>query len=123
MSDYGLSRGSYKTVRDTAPSVDGKLFFILDYTVALADYSNIGVNDDANTYFVMDPEDWTPPEGRENEDWRHLTALRHGGMANVLFLDGHVETLPLDPQSGEDLATHKYLRPKSRLWRYKWDGM
>ena len=35
MSDYGFSRGSYETVRGTVPSVDGKLFFILDYTVAL----------------------------------------------------------------------------------------
>ena len=118
MSDYGLSRGSYKTVRDTAPSVDGKLFFILDYTVALADYSNIGVNDDANTYFVMDPEDWTPPEGRENEDWRHLTALRHGGMANVLFLDGHVESLPYDPSTAEGYREGRFLREDNTRWQY-----
>jgi len=117
VSDYGLSRGSYDRASGPVPQIDAKLFFLLDYAKSLADYSDLG-RDPANTYFVTDPDAWTPPEGYENVDWRKVTALRHFGMANVLFCDGHVEALPFEPQSDEDLASQKYLRLDSQLWRY-----
>ncbi|MGB2937869.1 MAG: H-X9-DG-CTERM domain-containing protein [Phycisphaerae bacterium] len=122
-----MSEGWYEVAGGQASRIEGKLFFILDYPKPLADYNGDKTDDDSEMFFIDEARipDWEADfsDNPYGLSWEGAQSLRHFGMANVLFLDGHVETLPLDPQSGEDLATHKYLRPDSRLWRYKWDGM
>lgn len=46
---------------------------------------------------ILDYEDFIADhDGRENDDPEYFIALRHGGRANVLFVDGHVEPLHLE---------------------------
>jgi len=118
--DYGLSRGCYEAPDRDVMQVDGKLFFILDYPKPLADYSGVEVDDEWEKFFITDPQSWTPPEGFEEATWQEVQALRHFGKANVLFCDGHVETLPLPPPSEQVRREGKYLRPDPDhlLWRY-----
>jgi prepilin-type processing-associated H-X9-DG protein len=125
MSDYGLSRGSYETVRGRVQGVDGKLFFILDYPLSVADYMALG-GDDWKRFFVVDPAynpvigpyQWLPPSACEEWTWQQVTALRHFEKANVLFCDGHVETLGIDPLDERDLRGNRHLRVDCPLWRY-----
>ncbi len=127
VGDYGMSKGWYEVAGGQASQIEGELFFILDYPKPLADYNGDKTDDYSEMFFIDETRipDWEADfsDNPYGLSWEGAQSLRHFGMANVLFLDGHVETLPLDPQSGEDLATQKYLRPESRLWRYKWDGM
>ena len=127
-ADYGMSLGCYQ-VAGLEPNVpDGKLFFICDYPKSLADYNEDGrEEDETDVYFITDPAEWErrrqggggewayiPPE----LSWRHYQSLRHFGRANVLFCDGHVEPLGVDPDSAERLLDQKYLRADSALWRW-----
>jgi prepilin-type processing-associated H-X9-DG protein len=98
--DYGLSRGTYEVLGRDIFQVDGSLFLIMDYPMSVADFNNErGDNDPWDRHFI-DPADldaWMAKyEGELDEgmSWRHFQALRHFGMANVLFADGHLETLP-----------------------------
>ena len=124
-SDYGMSRGSYETSTAMVPRPDGKQFFILDYPLSVADYMTVGGND-WERFFVVDPEynpvlgpyQWEPPSDCEGWTWQQVTALRHFEKANVLFCDGHVETLGIDPLDERALLENRYLGPDCPLWRY-----
>lgn len=109
LADYGISKGSYASVTMMMHSVDPKLFFILDYPVPLADFC--GDADDQgikwDKYFVQDPVRWQQDWGQTGEDWTQYQSLRHFGQANVLFCDGHIESL--GPQD---------LLPQDPRWRY-----
>ena len=123
--DYGMSEGWYEIAGGQASRIEGDRFFILDYPKPLADYNGDKTDDDYEMFFIDETRipDWEAAFGDNayGLSWEAAQSLRHFGMANVLFLDGHVETLPLEPRSDEDLTSHKYLRPGpagSRLWRY-----
>jgi len=114
-TNYGLSRGACldKDGR-IVPVPDPKLFFILDYPRPIADYTAFNDEVPDTNYFnqifispAPPPPAWTPPPGLENYTWQEVQALRHFGKANVLFCDGHIESL-----GPEDLW------PNNPLWRY-----
>jgi len=107
-AEYGLSKGAYATLAMDAPKTDAKLIFLLDYPKALANYTGDNDQDDWDLYFFADPESWVGCRylGRK-ADWRPYQVLRHGARANVVFCDGHMETL-----GPEDLVE------TSPLWRY-----
>ncbi len=125
-SDYGMSRGSYETSTATVPKPDGKMFFILDYPLSVADYMATVGGDEWKRFFVVDPAynpvigayQWQPPPGCETWTWQQVTALRHFEKANVLFCDGHVETLGIDPLDERTLRENRYLGVDCTLWRY-----
>jgi len=125
-SDYGMSRGSYETSTATVPKPDGKMFFILDYPVSVADYMELVGGDEWRRFFVVDPAynpvigayQWQPPPGCETWTWQQVTALRHFEKANVLFCDGHVETLGIAPLDELTLRENRHLRADCPLWRY-----
>jgi prepilin-type processing-associated H-X9-DG protein/prepilin-type N-terminal cleavage/methylation domain-containing protein len=125
-SDYGMSRGSYERSTATVPKPDGKLFFILDYPLSVADYMEPTGGDEWKRFFVVDPAynpvigayQWQPPPDCEGWTWRQVTALRHFEKANVLFCDGHVETLGIDPLDVRALLENRQLRADCPLWRY-----
>jgi len=113
-TSYGISRGSYQVALNTyVPRSDPKLFFILDYPRAVADYT--AINDTMPDTPFWDrifidptpPEEWAPPTGLEGRKWEEVQALRHFGKANVLFCDGHIEAL-----GPEDLGA------TNPLWRF-----
>jgi len=123
LTNYGISRGCYqKNVVGEKDVItpDPNLFFILDYPKAIADYSNIEVNDLWDQIFIAKtpPTNWTAPAEFTGYTWQEVQALRHFGMANVLFCDGHIESLPVDPATAEAMTAGKYLRGDSPLWRY-----
>ena len=118
-SDYGISRGFYEVTGRDVHYPDGKLFFMLDYATSIADYVEPPSGDDPTLYLAeTPPANWNPPRVFEDFSWEDVTALRHFRMANVLFGDGHVESLGLNPATSETLYNGKYLRPDSPLWRY-----
>lgn len=119
LSDYGLSVGSYMASDAEVPQVDSKLFFLVDYPKSLADYNKVGDDDDYRQYFITDTDNWTAPEDFEDVEWQQVQALRHFGTANVLFCDGHVEALGVEPQDAGALQQGLYLRDDSPLWRYR----
>jgi len=116
--DYALSRGTYETVTTsstrTFQSLDAKLFFILDYPKAVADYTPGSTEGaDWQTYFIQYPELWDNPNGgiykkgpgaAEGRPWQFYQSLRHFGGANMLFGDGHVETLQPDELRTDNAA-------------------
>jgi len=108
IGDYGLSRGTY-TVGTAINKVDPKLFFILDYGKSLADYNGYGGNDDNwYKYFIEKPDEWLENFGSTlGTDWKLYQSLRHFGEANVLFCDGHIESLDANA-----------LNELSPLWKY-----
>lgn len=116
--DYGMSTGSYQVVGYDVPKPDGKLFFILDYPKPLADYNQDDDDDNWDEFFVEDFATWEPPEDFDWDDAPRVQALRHLNRANVLFCDGHVESLGVDPIDAAALRAGKYLRADSPLWRY-----
>ena len=116
MGDYAISRGAYERSDGSfAATLDAKLFFILDFggQKTVADF-NGGVDEDAWDLYFIDTtkpgavEDWQRKFGADYTDWKAYQALRHTGTANVMFCDGHVESL-----TGDELY---YLNP---LWRYQ----
>jgi prepilin-type N-terminal cleavage/methylation domain-containing protein/prepilin-type processing-associated H-X9-DG protein len=123
--DYGMSRGCYEVTGRTVPVPDGKLFFILDYPQSVADYMDPVGGDDWKRFFVVDPQQnpavgtytWQPPPGYEDFSWRQVTALRHFRKANVLFCDGHVESLGIDALDDAAYLDGRHLLATNPLWR------
>ena len=109
--DYAINLGTYSR-RDgsTVTGVDGKLFYVLDYGGwdLVANYTT-GSLDPWHKYFISSPRGqsdaikaWQaafPGEG----DWKGWQALRHFGKANVLFCDGHIESLGPEELEQSDL--------------------
>jgi len=108
MGDYGLSRGTYETPEGLVEQVDPRLFFVLDYPKALANYADVDQDIWQKYFITQSPEDWEKAfAGKNTGAWRDYQALRHFGMANVLFCDGHIETLSADELQERD-ARWKY---------------
>ena len=113
VGDYAMSMGTFQRrdsslVRDRE---DGTLFFLLDFGArkTIADFNHDESDDDWEKYFIRDPHRWAEDfPGVAHKGWQYYQALRHGGKANVLFWDGHVE--PLSPEDME------YLDPR---WVYE----
>ncbi|MBE3123464.1 MAG: hypothetical protein IMZ65_01530 [Planctomycetes bacterium] len=112
--DYALNKGMYEVDGARVSANDSSLILILDYAKSVADYAS--KNPDVwDKYFQTDEATWMTKHGHElaeGETWRHYLAARHGGEANVLFCDGHVETLTPDN-----------LQEKAPMWRFgpvKW---
>jgi prepilin-type N-terminal cleavage/methylation domain-containing protein/prepilin-type processing-associated H-X9-DG protein len=117
--DYGMSVGSYSVPNTEAGRIDPRLFLILDYPKRLADYNTSGEDYASwDKYFIEDPRSWQAIYGGSSNAWATYQSLRHFQMANVLFCDGHVESLGLDPPSSDARSQGLYLRPESPLWRY-----
>jgi prepilin-type processing-associated H-X9-DG protein len=95
LADYGLSRGTYDAGGSLVTSLDARLFFILDYGKSVADYNGQGTDDEWHKYFIEKPEEWQKQWGQGGASWQRYQALRHFGCANVLFCDGHIESLGL----------------------------
>ncbi len=102
--DYAINLGTYsRWDGSTVTGVDGKLFYVLDYGGwdLVANYTT-GSLDRWDKYFISSLKGqadaisvWQaafPGEG----DWKSWQALRHFGKANVLFCDGHIESLGPD---------------------------
>jgi prepilin-type N-terminal cleavage/methylation domain-containing protein/prepilin-type processing-associated H-X9-DG protein len=128
--DYGLNRGYYTDTngRDVA-QVDSKLFLALDFPKALADFTDTALNNPPSgatgteweKYFIdmrVNPDGaakrWVNTFGSTcGNDWTQYQALRHFGKANVLFCDGHIESL--EPESlGENDVRWQYGRTTRR---------
>ncbi len=99
--DYGLSVGTYQVLGTRVPRVDGKQFLILDYPMSVATYYGVPSSDDPwDKYFIRDEDAWMEQYGAQLEEeatgitWEYYQALRHFDRANVLFCDGHIESLP-----------------------------
>ncbi|MCX5684124.1 MAG: prepilin-type N-terminal cleavage/methylation domain-containing protein [Planctomycetota bacterium] len=105
-SDYGLSKGTYSLPSSILGSMDPRLAMVLDYPKPLAEYSGEGGDEwKWDKYFVENPRRWNHDWAATGEDWSTYQSLRHSGRANVLFCDGHIESL-----GPEDL------RPSRALW-------
>ena len=105
-SDYGLSKGTGAIPGTILASMDPRLALALDYPKSLAEFTGEGGDEwKWDKYFVENPRRWKADWGTTGEDWRQYQSLRHAGQANVLFCDGHVESLgPGD------------LRPSGAMW-------
>ena len=107
--DYALNKGSYLILDRWLGEVDPRAIFLMDYGKSIANYSN--KSPDAWSLYFTSPEAlWMAnPVNvsflKQGESWLKYTALRHFDMANVLFCDGHIETLGADA-----------LSEKSDLW-------
>jgi len=101
---YGLSTGTYDVPLRDVPTVDPRLFLLIDYPKPLADYNTEGDDDDWGKFFITSPEGWERRYGGKANvgSWQQHQALRHGGQANVLFCDGHVELLGPDDLNERD---------------------
>jgi prepilin-type processing-associated H-X9-DG protein len=103
---------------------DEKLFFILDYPLRVADYTDGGEDrSDWNSYFFTSTDGWAPPSGYPAANWMQCQALRHFNKANVLFMDGHIETLPgvggtTGNTENNDVYYGRCLEPQSAYWQY-----
>ncbi|MBE3069947.1 MAG: prepilin-type N-terminal cleavage/methylation domain-containing protein [Planctomycetes bacterium] len=109
--DYALSRGTFDSGQRTVTGVDPKLFFILDYAYSkpLADFNEDGTEDEWDKYFIRDTDQWLADHAATSGTiWQRFQALRHFGKANVLFCDGHVDTLGWEE-----------LYQSNPLWRYQ----
>lgn len=104
-ADYGLSRGTYEVTGREVARIDANLFFILDYPLSMADYNKDGQDDVWHKHFITQtPAEWEAEfSGTTTGGWQTFQALRHGGAANVLFCDGHIETLPAEELGETDL--------------------
>jgi len=105
-SDYGLSKGTGAIPGTILSSMDPRAALALDYPKPLAEFTGEGGDEwKWDKYFVENPRQWKADWGATGEDWRQYQSLRHAGQANVLFCDGHVESLgPGD------------LRPSGAMW-------
>jgi prepilin-type processing-associated H-X9-DG protein/prepilin-type N-terminal cleavage/methylation domain-containing protein len=98
--DYGLNKGTYQMLDSRVRRLDPSVIFVLDYGKSVANYVN-KCPDPWPLYFTATEQAWMANEMnvsflKPGETWWHYTALRHGGAANVLFCDGHIETLGPD---------------------------
>ncbi len=119
--DYGMSVGSYSVPNQDVERIDPKLFLILDYPKPLADYNVSGTDyGQWSMYFIADPVAWKTTYDPNNTglNWMQYQALRHFGMANVLFCDGHVDTLPGQYATTDDQKAMRYLYIDNPLWVY-----
>jgi prepilin-type processing-associated H-X9-DG protein len=117
--DYGINRGAYEVPGVDVSRIDEKLFFILDYPKRVADYIT-GGTDVANwySYFFANPIEWKPPTDYPGTTWMQTQALRHFGKANVLFMDGHIESLPGFSAATDDINNGRCLNSDSPYWQY-----
>ena len=109
---YGLSQGTYRSVSGGVNQVNARQLLILDYPLLVADYNDDGKRDDWPKFFADEStaKAWEDDYGLTvgpGLTWKHYTALRHFGQANVLFCDGHIKAL-----SKEDLEE------TLPLWRF-----
>jgi prepilin-type processing-associated H-X9-DG protein/prepilin-type N-terminal cleavage/methylation domain-containing protein len=107
--DYGLNKGTYDRDGARVSGVDPRMPLILDYGKSVADYESAatGKRDDWFLYFTDDEQKWMDVYHsllRPGESWLKYAALRHGGRANVLFCDGHIEPLGPDELSEDNEA-------------------
>jgi len=107
--DYALNKGTYRILDRAVGTIDPRSILILEYGKSVANYSN-KMPDMWSLYFTETEDLWMAnPLNvsflKRNDSWLSYTALRHFGMANVLFCDGHIETL------GPDALTET-----SQLW-------
>jgi len=120
--DYGLSAGCYSGIGPPPTRLDARLFFMVDHPEPLADYRAAGQGQPWDKHFWRDEREWIRKYGDtlwNDETPRHYQSLRHFGMANVLFCDGHVETIGLSADAEPDrLLDGHYLDEQSPLWRY-----
>jgi prepilin-type processing-associated H-X9-DG protein len=101
--DYALNKGSYLILDRWLGEVDPRAIFLLDYGKSVANYSNKSP-DAWSLYFTAPEALWSANSLntsflKPGESWWNYTALRHFDMANVLFCDGHIETLSADALS------------------------
>jgi prepilin-type processing-associated H-X9-DG protein/prepilin-type N-terminal cleavage/methylation domain-containing protein len=107
--DYGLNKGTYDRDGARVSGIDPRMPLLLDYGKSVVDYESAGTNtrDNWYMYFTADEQAWMFVYHsllRPGETWLKYVALRHGGRANVLFCDGHIE--PLGPDElAEDNQT------------------
>ncbi len=113
VGDYAMSMGVFQRADSSLVQdrTDSRLFFLLDFGArkTVADFNRDESDDEWEKYFIRDPRRWAedfPMAARKG--WQYYQALRHGGKANVLFCDGHVE-----PLSGDEM---EYLDPR---WVYE----
>jgi len=103
-TNYGLNKGTYDVANQNITKPDNKLIYILDHgcDAPLVDAFDITFN----KYFIdtSKPDSLTNWNSSWNQDgasdWREFQSLRHFSKANVLFCDGHIESLGswnLDP--------------------------
>jgi len=113
VGDYAMSMGTFQRRNSSLVQdrVDSRLFFLLDFGArkTVADFNHDESDDEWEKYFIRDVQQWASdfPEAAR-KGWPYYQALRHAGRANVLFCDGHVESL-----SADDL---EYLDPR---WVYE----
>jgi prepilin-type N-terminal cleavage/methylation domain-containing protein/prepilin-type processing-associated H-X9-DG protein len=97
LCDYGMSRGWYMNTLAQATKVDGRLIFLLDFPRKIANFTDEPGSDKIywDKYFIADPERWlrTYGSGNDSNEWRRYQSLRHFETANVVFCDGHIESL------------------------------
>ena len=102
--DYAINYGTYaRRDESLVTGVDGKLFYVLDFGGwdPVADFNHGGKQDDEwSKYFIWSPRGqsdaiagWQQRFVNEANDWKAWQALRHFEKANVLFCDGHIESL------------------------------
>ena len=98
-SNYGLNRGTYDVANLNITKPDNKLIFILDHHELVVD----AFDGNFDKYFIRNADTWnTMAWAKDGADWREYQALRHFSQANVLFCDGHIESLgywDLDPEN------------------------
>jgi prepilin-type processing-associated H-X9-DG protein len=92
-SNYGLNKGTYDVANLNITKPDAKLIFILDHHELVVDAFV-----DFDKYFIdtSTPNgltNWISGWGKDGADWREYQSLRHFSQANVLFCDGHIESL------------------------------
>jgi len=96
LANYGLNKGTYDVANLNITKPDTKLIYILDHHELVVDAFA-----DFDKYFIQDPAVWnTMPWAKDAGDWHEYQCLRHFSKANVLFCDGHIESLgywDLDP--------------------------
>jgi prepilin-type processing-associated H-X9-DG protein len=99
--DYGLNKATFDSDGQRVTRIDPRLILILDYGKSVADYESAGTGkrDDWYLFFTDDQAKWMDIYHsllRPSETWLKYMSLRHFGKANVLFCDGHTESLGPD---------------------------
>lgn len=99
-SNYGLNKGTYDVANLNITKPDAKLIYILDHHELVAD----AFDGNFDKYFIdiKNLTSWNNKWAQDGADWREYQSLRHFSQANVLFCDGHIESLghwDLDPQN------------------------
>ncbi len=121
--NYGMSCGAYEIAGSWVNAVDSRVYLVLDYGKSVADYNGDGEDDEFGLFFFTDDDAWLDRYGDDvaaGEGPGDYRALRHDGTANVLFCDGHVESIGLAEEAALDaLRSGRYVDPDSPLWRFR----